>query len=491
MWQVTGRLQDGSSVPLVFQERSGQIVSAEIVRALTAEVRTRADEATARAFDHVEAELQHARFWEIQALPEVEGLDLWAAQAARMFVPSRREAQDALVAGPDGSLIWEVGGRRRAAAWHDRTVCVVLVPPGVHTLDFTYLPDREDAARSRSLGRLVPDEQPAESVDCRVYLGSRTLVGTMRTWLRNGRAALKLGAHEGGVLLARIAGCVPILTSTAREDPSRASRLAAQTLKFPGIARASFDLRSTQPPKGPNCIVLIHGTGACGIELLRRIVTGTPAIAPNRVYRYEHDTFLAIEDNADELASLLSKSECPELLLLAHSRGGLVARRAAQILSARGFAKPMEIWTYGTPYDGTPMVNAAKKLPAVFLLLGAVSHGDLPLLDPATAGMAYMLAQCRTLPLGLEAMAPQHHVLKAINNNADPYRIRSYGGRFAGSVGFLSGFDQGIFGTDEHDTVVPLKSALFVGAPTQVAASCAHGEFFAHQDVRIPIAGFP
>jgi len=51
MWQVTGRLQDGSSVPLVFQERSGQIVSAEIVRALTAEVRTRADEATARGFD--------------------------------------------------------------------------------------------------------------------------------------------------------------------------------------------------------------------------------------------------------------------------------------------------------------------------------------------------------------------------------------------------------------------------------------------------------
>ncbi len=74
--------------------------------------------------------------------------------------------------------------------------------------------------------------------------------------------------------------------------------------------------------------------------------------------RYEHDTFMSIDANAQELAELLTArfDDAEHVLMICHSRGGLVARSASDLVDGT-LASRLSIHTFGTPHRGTPLAD--------------------------------------------------------------------------------------------------------------------------------------
>ena len=80
--------------------------------------------------------------------------------------------------------------------------------------------------------------------------------------------------------------------------------------------------------------VLVHGTtSTCGIAF-----GGLPDdCIPDSTYRFEHDTFTPVCTNAASLCDGLQKlGKLKHLRLIAHSRGGLVARLAGLLPCGQG-----------------------------------------------------------------------------------------------------------------------------------------------------------
>ena len=113
----------------------------------------------------------------------------------------------------------------------------------------------------------------------------------------------------------------------------------------------------------------MHGTLACGLAHLRELAPVMPAVPELRLLRYEHDTFLSIRDNAVDLVEQLSKIAAgpnTRIVLVGHSRGGLVARKAAALLVKDGGPR-VAVATFGAPHRGTPVVRAANESCLVWL----------------------------------------------------------------------------------------------------------------------------
>jgi pimeloyl-ACP methyl ester carboxylesterase len=91
------------------------------------------------------------------------------------------------------------------------------------------------------------------------------------------------------------------------------------------------------------------------------------------VGRFEHDTWPPVTQNAEELVAFLNKLDADHVTLIAHSRGGLVATRAAQNSTRKG----IRVITLGTPFLGAPIAHAAEvSMLGCRSLLGAISGLD-------------------------------------------------------------------------------------------------------------------
>jgi hypothetical protein len=123
-------------------------------------------------------------------------------------------------------------------------------------------------------------------------------------------------------------------------------------------------------------VIFVHGGLSCCydafsdlfLKIAHRVRAFSNLQKTVRFLRYEHDTFQSIRVNAERLVRLVeeklprrdSGNSDAQLLLIGHSRGGIVTRLASDILIDRSLWNParMEVFTYGSPHRGTPLFDS-------------------------------------------------------------------------------------------------------------------------------------
>jgi len=244
----------------------------------------------------------------------------------------------------------------------------------------------------------------------------------------------------------------------------------------PGLFRAIHH----EPADGP-AMVFIHGTFSCAVPNLAVLdPLGMPA------YRFEHDTFLSISENAQRLVeSARGYLTGHELHFVAHSRGGLVARLAARELTAKGHK--VTVRTYGTPHMGTPLANAGGRMLNALLSMGRTAVGGIFSWDPASlaAKLAFKALTWSKLPEGLDVMRTDSETLKAWRFGEEPFQLISCGGEYDlrkladGACAYAFGEAlSGGFDGQPNDMVVPTTSALGAGKKQPTLVPCNHFEYF-------------
>jgi hypothetical protein len=286
-----------------------------------------------------------------------------------------------------------------------------------------------------------------------------------------GRVLVKMGEPDPNLLTDDV-------TMSARLERSE-SAYGQQALLVPRLEA------STVAKPGDVCAVWVHGTASCALEGIKDL----PALPQIPMYRFEHDTFHEIGENADNLATLINQLGYSRTHILAHSRGGLVARFCQQIVSNR-YGKQCRVVTFGTPHLGTPMADAAAGGLALLMRAGDFIVDGIPYASYARriAGMFVGV----DLPAGVKAMQPSSEVLRSyasllhqpFESWAGVYRDTGGTTSYGTDIGNIA---SGMFGDNtEHDLVVPTQSSL--GGNTAMRLETSHFDYFKQAAVQSFIA---
>lgn len=453
-----------------------------------------------------------------QTVPGIDPLSDWADAAAATAnelgtLDGRVEAVE-LPWGVGGALYLDARGAPACLAWHDDAFAVVDVPDGLDQVLVTY----EESARSREVretaeGLLAaPDGAPRRSetwLEWFGFFGDNTVSdhgsdalpdlppGTAEVEIETvglrGRLAVRAWRWVGAPLERPVA------------DPMWQSRLHRDIETYSEAADVVPDVRAVPtvdavdtgtalvPFPGLRMLVWVHGTVSTALEatdVLRHDVS-----VP--FFRYEHDTFLEIDENAYDLARLLADRlrHRGRVDLVGHSRGGLVARVAADLLRHGSLEHGVpcrddlrvRVLTLGTPHAGTPVVNAGSR--ALTALAGAARFGAAPLPDPASMLLKYLLRFVR-LPSGIKDMAVRSGFLRALAVTGAPPDLVSVGGDYRrGPIPESSGVRalgrvRGLFEGRPNDLVVGVRSATAVGRGVSLDESCGHFGYAHRAEVR-------
>ena len=348
--------------------------------------------------------------------PIGDAVNAWAPRAAQAWNEFKPSDQGSHLDADGTGLLYTPQGRGvRAAVWHADTLVVARVEPGTDAITFTY-EEKEPDRRERSYKEMVnSDTESGGSLlrsqvvdveylfDWTAYLGrqSAVIVGLdpMRRDADGGRSFGFRVGRAAGVVVGTILKRVSWPTRLAR-DPTFGRRVAAAEAAAPHIARSYADIgprnRGTLR-EAREVTVLVHGTVSTAMNLAEQL----DPLDPATTLRFEHDTFETIMTNVDQLVRALTPA-CPKsVVLVAHSRGGLVARHAAQRLHAG--STEVRVLTYGTPYLGTPLVETAGAFWG--LMQSAAAAAVRTMTDATLIGFAAgRLLRLRGLPAGIEAM---------------------------------------------------------------------------------------
>lgn len=351
-----------------------------------------------------------------------------------------------------------------------------------------------------SVKRHVSGLQPWDgyTLDWRAYLGSGTAILDGRTGRyrnRQGfpRLRFKLRGlpHLPGFLIGSV------LRHTGRRfdlsfksDPTYQKRRRLIEDAEARLARQIPDLESATEVSLPSATIYVHGTRSHGLEGLRDLNPLDSHQA--RVFRYEHDTFLPVASNGEQLADLINrKVKTSFLTILAHSRGGLVARFARLRLEKLKYPARINICTFGTPHQGTPIINCLEQNVALLFRLGKVGVLGLPELTRLDYVLS-CLTNIHVLPEGVSFMSEGSHGLATLNYLDEPTGVECWGSNFdlndpQGGYGlFLDSLLSGILSGTDNDLIVPTASALGFGTSHPVL-SCGHSGYFREDLVRAAI----
>jgi len=218
------------------------------------------------------------------------------------------------------------------------TMFVVNVTEEDEGVEIAYIPDEKHDEINLFLPLLFDNREMDLWIDLRGYWGDESFItdafvrpyhfsidvvrgswnATIRFVHRTRRQA---GVLVGRVLVKKGQPTPNLLvndfTMAARLDRSE-SVYGQQAAQVPRLDA------STAPTQGDVCAIWVHGTASCCLEGIKDL----PALPQIPMYRFEHDTFHEISENAIELAALISQLGYSRTHILAHSRGGLVARFA-------------------------------------------------------------------------------------------------------------------------------------------------------------------
>jgi pimeloyl-ACP methyl ester carboxylesterase len=318
------------------------------------------------------------------------------------------------------------------------------------------VPSEADVLNAAPLGELD------EVVCWRVYTGRNSRVRDFVTSAADGAHRIVRGAQEGGaVVVGRILRVAAGRTDSTRGDPWARSRRFEAELADRGTADSCPDIDDDVTTRGM-AIVVVHGTMSTGLALARTISQlAAPAAVP--VLRYEHDTWLPLERNAQDLANLIQLRVKSSVLLVAHSRGGLVSTRAAQILRTTAPGRVGGVITLGTPFGGTPLaMGATVGAAAMRALMGGLRMVGGPVVDAGTRLLP--IAMRFDPPPGITVMRPRAGELPMLREFMFP-RTKVIAGDATTGAGdvygpYSQGVAKGAFGETEHDLVVSVDSAM-------------------------------
>jgi pimeloyl-ACP methyl ester carboxylesterase len=321
--------------------------------------------------------------------------------------------------------------------------------------------ERDDTVRA-ALTSLV-DGPVSRHVMWRLYLGSNTVrvdgQSTGSDWKH--RIALP-ATRVVGILVGRIIYTIPVRARTFMGDPFAEKRRFEYEAKDRSIAKECPPVERVTRPVSV-AVVAVHGTMACSVPLARFLRACTRPGTP--VIRFEHDTWVRIDDNAQRLALELRRLRVQQVLLVGHSRGGLVARHTAQVLRRDGAKIDVSVLSLGTPFLGTPIIRGVERgLLGVRALLGGLRvAASSPAVDASTRLLGWMVAG--RLPPGIAAMAEDSEYLSTSALFDVPVRkvaghIVDYAGPDSYGLSFLTKFSAQAFAETPHDLVVGEPSAF-------------------------------
>jgi hypothetical protein len=491
MW--TARVQGpGQARDVEPAQQSGEPVTAEAIRRVLA--RARANEWPIPELAYIDVGDGGS-----EAIPGLTALETYAAEAVEGYLGGGTLGS----IGP--AVRWAPRGHAPTLAWHDRTVCAMALAPGDDEVMLEYAEEPEDRDNETSLvgGRRLFTQR---YVDWRLYAGRNSLVSVGETYLRRlepGRWVARMRPPRGlpGILVGKVVRRLGPLHSIFDSDDSQPSRLLDHersqpeiVAKYPELGKASLE--------GEAGIIFIHGARACCVGSLADLdgSVGLP------VRRFEHDTFRPLGENAGELSGLIRSSvRLERLLLFGHSRGGLVARLAAAELRNSGWEGQVEVWTFGTPHDGTPLMGRGLELLAQKLaplrrihklsqvgLRGMIDvatdeHG-VPREDAVGAALS-ILMRGAALPDGLAIMAVDSAERKMMEKIPGLDTTHAFGGSCTADDvrGFAihhAGFAHEMFTCEPNDLVVGLASSTAQSGGQALPEPCSHSGYFRDPTVR-------
>jgi pimeloyl-ACP methyl ester carboxylesterase len=315
-------------------------------------------------------------------------------------------------------------------------------------------------------------------------------------------------------------------TQSDRGEPMRdpsfpiAIRALERHPDYREAARACPDLADplVPPISAPaRCnVILVHGGLSNGLANFgdTLIGGGSPLLRPApglNVFRFEHDTWLPVEDNVAELVSLVrGKLKGERLLLIGFSRGGVVATRTAARLREAGAILPctfenericgvhvdVAVMTFGTPHRGFRTGDLGWHFPRLcYCLQYAVSTALRHL--PGQSRLAIFVRSLRRLsrlPPGIADIRTRNPELdRFIGSAAGRWiaaRLQAYGGS-PPQPKWLPRWCRALMSRPVPgigDGAVSLKSATAYGRERREVPGCDHDSYFACDEVRRAIA---
>jgi hypothetical protein len=431
--------------------------------------------------------------------PWSDPISVWAAemtQSSSFGIAFRRLRTP----GGDVGIDWEEGG---VQVWQVPTVVVVPVPNGAAQLSIDYEWDR-DVPFPRLFEPHVREFEPHvrgevelfPTFDGRLYMGNESSIleadehpagWNLREMLldRQPRFRWLFGVkNRAGVLIGRLARRLVRRPQRIISDPGFSARLTAEEARDPRTSATCpriEHMRSSH--KSIPMVVVVHGTFSCAMEAAERVRAACPELA---VARFEHDTFRPVSENVGALVDHLTRlrnGNQAEILLLAHSRGGLVASQAAAILGAQSDPRNLTVWTAGTPHFGTPIAGVgglpARAIGALYRLCARSEQGGLRA-TVVEGAVSYLIA-AGELPAGVACMRLGSDLLDLHRLHVRRLHLRTWGGRcdpaavLAGHSLLLPPAVAEVFDHEDHDLVVPTESAILDGSAA--LENCTHFQY--------------
>ncbi|MBI3918497.1 MAG: hypothetical protein HY322_16000 [Betaproteobacteria bacterium] len=377
-------------------------------------------------------------------------------------------------------------GTPTVIAWHEPTAIVIRLPSTPTELQVEYIPDTDaDDRLARLRYRYATPNHALETVfDWRGYFGPNTaIIDGWHEMAGDRRGFIARLRGTTGFIIGRTLRRLTFDNPTLDRDPLFECRERGAARRYPDVASACPVLSERNPVSAPHAMVFVHGATSCGLQGLKDLfVAGAMPSYPVR--RFEHDTFLPLERNADELALLISRSvRVQQLLLVAHSRGGLVARLAMESLARDRFPANIALHTLGTPHLGTPLVAIGRRLLSQLYKIGEWGLGlACPALSPLTWAHGFLF-DAPVLPPGIEAMGANSSALNILNRLGDPVGVTCWGSRFdpnSPTSGFgieVEGLLRGAMYGVPNDLVIPTSSTVGFGSPEGLL-TCSHVQYF-------------
>lgn len=356
-----------------------------------------------------------------------------------------------------------------------------------------FLADRLVDQGWENLRVIVAVATPGESVEVQVedpvylcYDGSIkfAIMSPSATFLRCGAWCVTI-ARRRGVAIDNLS---TEMVNSLRED---AEQECAQHL-----IPERLDQDSTLHESDRAVVVLIHGLLSTDVgtfdAFIKRWASVDERAESTRIFGWPHDTLAPIDRNARDLVRyirFLTKERDVPILFVCHSRGGLLARRAA-VLSRKPLGPDVVrgAVTFGTPHEGAAIANSLTSTQLAYflsvaagakwrsvgrladvLLYARQSHGRIPGIED--------------LEVNQGSSGFQSRLEKDERHEAPPGSIRKLplfvvGGDHTPNDPKLRWLADTFFGSEyRNDLVVSLSSsAPFDIAPRRESA-CSHGRY--------------
>lgn len=441
---------------------------------------------------------------EVGPVPWADPIAAWASLLAERDGITVRGAYDN---SENPALESEALGLR---VWHQPSAVVIPIPNDAVQIAIDYEWDR--GTRFSGFVEYGPNAEGEilPTLDGRLYTGSQsailetddppTMYSVPREMHQDRQPLFRwfFGvANRSGMFIGRIVRRFVRRPAPITHDPGFLARLEDEESRL-GSLDLCPRIDAVPPGKGTAPLaIVIHGTFSCAVDTAMRIQHICPQL---RIARFEHDTFLPIPDNVRDLLRCLGRlaeAGQTELLLLAHSRGGLVACQAAALAGTKYPGLKVTVWTVGTPHSGTPLAGtgglAARGLGALYRLCARWRDG--PMRATYAEGAAAYLTAVGELPPGISSMREGSDFLTLHRLHAETLKLRTWGARCsptadggAGQGMLLSPAIAEVFDHRPNDLVVPTSSAILDNSPA--IGNCSHFRYFDQPELRTAIATF-